>query len=89
MLFKVRPSVIASWPAWEVRLINAYLQKQPAPEERIEIVLAMLCQLYQNRTRGKEEQPKRVKDYLPFIDPWPDESEYTEGELEIMRALGK
>lgn len=49
----------------------------------------MLCQLYQNRTRGKEEQPKRVKDYLPFIDPWPTESEYTEGELEIMRALGK
>lgn len=85
----MRPSVIASWPAWEVRLINAYLQKQPAPEERIEIVLAMLCQLYQNRTRGKEEQPKKVKDYLPFLDPWPQTggTEYTEFELEIMREL--
>lgn len=55
------------------------------------LALATLTAVYFNRTRGKDEQPKKIKDYLPFIDPWPDQNvtEYTEGELEIMRALGK
>lgn len=55
------------------------------------LALATLTAVYFNRTRGKDEQPKKIKDYLPFNDPWPDQSvtDYTEGELEIMRALGK
>lgn len=83
---------IASWPAWEVRLIDAYLNKQPAAEDRMEFALATLCAMFFNANRGKEQAARRMKDYLPFLDPWPnlgDLGQYSELDLEVMKALGE
>lgn len=61
---------------------------QPAPEDRIEVALASLHATYFNRTRQKSEAAKSMKDYLPFLDPWPEPTEYSDTDLQSMRALG-
>lgn len=83
---------IALWPAWEVRLIDEYLQRQPSSGDRVEIAVARLCALFFNVHRDKDQSPKMLKDYLPFYDPWPqliDTGRYSEVDLEMMKALGK
>ena len=79
---------IASWPAQEVRLLETYLDKQPAPEERIEFAVATLCALMFNANRGKDIPPRRIKDYLPYDDPWPMPGRYSELDREVMDAFG-
>lgn len=80
---------IALWPAWEVRLIDAYLNKQPAAEDRIEIALATLCAMFFNANSSKEKASRRVKDYLPFLDPWPLPGRYSDLDREVFEALGR
>lgn len=67
--------------------MDVYLQKQPAPEERNEIAMATLCALFFNANRGKGQSPRRLKDYLPFIDPWPMPGRYSELDREVLEAL--
>lgn len=83
------PSEVAARPAWEVRLLDEYLQKQPPAGDRVEIVVARLCTLFFNVHRDKSQALKTVRDYLPFYDPWPMIGRYTELDIEYMRALGR
>lgn len=80
---------IASWPAWEVRLLDEFLDKQPAAEDRIEIAIATLCALFFNANRGKAQASRQMKDYLPFLDPWPLPGRYSDVDREVMKALGR
>lgn len=80
---------IAYWPSWEVRLLDYYLQHQPAPDERVEIAVATLCAMFFNVHRAKEYAPRSMKDYLPFLDPWPVLGRYSDLDREVMAALGQ
>lgn len=78
MLFRRPVREIASWPAWEVELLEHYLARQPAPEQRIEIALAQLSAMYANRHRDPQKQPKPVEpmQFMPFHpDPWDRDAE--------------
>jgi hypothetical protein len=65
------PSEVARWPADDVRLLEHYLAKQPAPIERVEIALARLTAEYVNVHRAKGEELKQPTDFMSFRDPWP------------------
>lgn len=78
MLFRLRPSEVAAWPAWEVRLLEQYLAKQPAPEDRIEIAIARLTAVFINTHLKPGAKAVETADLLAFRDPWagPPESEF-------------
>lgn len=81
MLFRRRPSEVAAWPAWEVRLLEQYLAKQPAAEDRIEIAIARLTALFINTKLGPGSKQAETTDYLSYRDPWAgQEQESTEYE---------
>lgn len=87
VIFRRPVREIASWPAWEVRLLDRYLEKQPAAEERIEIGVATMCALFFNANRGIGQSARRLKDFLPFYEPWPMPGRYSEIDREVMEAL--
>lgn len=88
MTFRRPVREIAAWPAWEVRLLEEYLDKEPAAEDRNELALAKLCALTWNANRGKDQPVKEMKDYLPFLDPWPQEDRYSDLDRQMLKALG-
>lgn len=64
-------SEVLAWPESHVRLQLAFLAKEPAAEDRIEIAVAQLAALVFNRSRSSEdEDPLSLTDFLPFADPW-------------------
>jgi hypothetical protein len=92
VLFRRRPSEVAAWPAWEVRLLEQYLAKQPATADRIEIALARLTATYVNAHLREGAKPVETTDYLAYLDPWPEPVDvgtgrYSALDLEIMRGL--
>jgi hypothetical protein len=92
VLFRRRPSEIAAWPASEVRLLEHYLAKQPAPEERVELILARLTSIYINAHLKEGAKPSEPIEHLRFLDPWPEPMDvgvgrYSALDLEIMRGL--
>lgn len=92
MLFRRRPSEVASWPAWEVRLLEQYLGKQPAAEDRLELALARLTAIYINCHLREGAKPSETTDYLPYLDPWPMPEDvgtgrYSALDMEILGAL--
>ena len=65
--------------------MEQYLRKQPSPEDRVEIAIATLCTLFFN---AHYKGDRTVKDYLPYYNPWPMISRYSDLDIEIMQALG-
>lgn len=88
MLFGRPLHEIAAWPAWEVRLLEHYLARQPSPSERIERAIAHLSAIYFNGHRAEGSPARTVADFLPYLDPWPDLTRYTEVDREILSVLG-
>lgn len=90
-MFRCRPSDIAKWPAWEVRLLEHYLAKQPAAGDRIEIALAQICSMYLAAHQKQGAQQPKVSDFLPYLDPWAvklQKGRYSETDISILKALG-
>jgi hypothetical protein len=94
VLFRRRPSEVAAWPAWEVRLLEQYLAKQPAAEDRIEIAVARLTATYVNAHLREGTKAVETTDYLAYHDPWSKEvvadPEYVnanKGWLQAFRSL--
>jgi hypothetical protein len=93
-LFRVRPSQILAWPAWELDLIEHYLAKQPAPEERVEIAIARLTLSYLSAHRGRGEPEIQLKELLPYLSPeWVevprfDSARYDDVDRSILEAFG-
>lgn len=76
-----------AWPAEEVQLLEHYLVKQPAPDERIEIALATLTAIYVNVHMEKGVPQKSARDFLPYLEPWKEVS--SDVDQEVLRALMK
>ncbi len=77
MLFRRPLHEVAAWPEVEVRLLEHYLAKQPAPEERIEIALAQLSAHYLNAHTDPAlgRPPVQAEDQMPFHRIWEREEE--------------
>lgn len=95
MLFRLRPSAVLAWPAWELDLVREYLARQPAPEERVEILLARLAAMYAT-VHAKEGAPAaEPAAFLAYLDPWPQgdapaprAGRYTEADLSFIKLFG-
>lgn len=72
LLFKTPPHVVLTWPGSTLRLIERYLSKVPAPEERAEYMLAQLTSKLINSKIGKAGSPTRLQDFLLFKDAFTD-----------------
>lgn len=65
-----------------------YLSKQPMANDRVEFAMATLCAMFFNANRGQGQPVKNVKDYLPFIDPWPSkDGRYSDLDKEVLGTL--
>lgn len=84
MLFRRPLREVAAWPAWEVQVLQHYLAKQPAPEERLEVVLANLSAMFFNAHRGPGKQPLSADQFLFYRDPWPV---YSDVDKQALAAL--
>jgi hypothetical protein len=69
-LLRVPLHEVARWPQPELDLYAAFLAKEPAPDERIEIAVAQLTALGANMMRGRGQPAKSTADFLLFRDPW-------------------
>lgn len=93
VLFRCRPSEVARWPDWERDLIEHYLARYPAPEERLEFSIAHLSSIYVSAHQGRNATPPKLTDFLLFKDPFDraprvDMGRYTETDRSLLEALG-
>lgn len=90
VLFGRRPAEVAGWPAWELRLLEHYLAKQPAPIERVEVALAHLAAIYVNAHLKPGAKPAEIPDFLPYLKAFEvvKKSRYSDTDMSILKALG-
>lgn len=93
MVFRRPLHEIALWPAAELELIQAYLEKRPAGEDRIERVIAQGQAIYINRHLKEGTTPRTPADFLPYLDPWADAvkadaTRYSDVDRAMIKALG-
>ncbi len=80
------PSVVMGWPASDLRLLGEYMDVQPAPLERLEILLAHLgaCHF------STEKRPVATEKFLLFRNSWRSaSSRYSENDLEILDSIDR
>lgn len=89
MLYRVPLSHVASWPARHLDLLEQYLAREPAPEERLEVALANFMVMYAT-ANGKQGAPqKKVADFLPYLKAWPQPADgrYNPVDMEVLQEL--
>lgn len=84
---------VAKWDAAEIRLLQAFIAREPPAEERLDIAIAGLRCLLSNYLRPAGRAPFRLLDFLPFHDPWKPapvaaDERYSDLDREIISALG-
>lgn len=90
VLFGVRPSEVARWPASELRLVEEFLAVEPSAVDRIEIAIAHLHASYVSVHSRKGATPPKVEAFLPYRKSWKDRAlalRYSEADMEIIKAL--
>lgn len=75
------------WPAEEVQILEHYLAKQPAAEDRIEVAVASLIAIYVNAHLRDGAAAKSERDFLPYLEPWREVT--SDVDQEVLRALMK
>lgn len=59
------------WPAWEIDLLRAFLEREPHVEERTERLLAHLTAVTINANRDpNKSDPTQIQDLLPHLRAW-------------------
>lgn len=81
------------WPAWELDLVREYLARQPAPEERVEILLARLAAMYATVHAKEGAPPAEPRAFLAYLDPWAEAAaeasgRYSEADLSFIKHFG-
>lgn len=66
-----------------------YLARDPAPTERVEVMLAQLTAYFVKANQGKGGGEKKVSDFLLYRNAWPDESDgrYNETDKQVLAEL--
>ena len=85
---------ILNWPQSQLRLWAAYLARERAPWERVEIAVAQLCALFANVNRKKGSKALTTSDFLLFKDAWDYRPETGDANLDddisrIIQVFGK
>ena len=70
MLFRIRPSEVAAWPAWELDLLDHFLAREPDPMVRVEVALARLMSIYANVHREKGSPQRELAEFMTFAKAW-------------------
>jgi len=84
---------VARWPDWERDLVESYLARNPAPEERLEFATAHLSSIYVAAHQGRGATAPKLTDFLLFKDafnqaPRVEMGRYTETDRSLLEALG-
>jgi hypothetical protein len=86
---------VARWPDWERDLLEHYLARNPAPEERLEYALANIATIYVSAHQGRAAPRPSLADFLLFKDafthttsPAVDRGRYNEADMSLLEALG-
>lgn len=79
---------MAGWPAWELDLIDRFVQKEPSAFDRVEIAIARLTAMYAAYHRPSGARVPKVSDYLPYMNAWPIEGgRYSDLDREYLAEL--
>ena len=89
VLFQERPSTVASWPTYELDLLDAFFEKEPSAMDRIDNGIAALNSNVFNAIKNSGTSAKSVNDYLPHLKAWPrfDLGQYSEVDQEILQEM--
>ena len=89
VLYRVRLSEVASWPAWEIDLIEHYLAREPAPIERVEVALAHLAAMYHSAHQKQGAPQKKIADFMLYAKAWPAaiDGRYNEIDMQVLQEL--
>lgn len=91
VLYRVPLHEIALWPAAEVEVLKAYLDKRPATEDRLEAMIASGQAMWLSSKQKPGTDPPSVSDFLMYPDPWrdaPQANRYSDTDLSLLKALG-
>lgn len=73
-------------------LVEAFLSKEPAPDQRVEIAVARLCELFASAWGKPGSTPPTVMTFLPFHGVWnkptPGDARYSDLDREALAAFG-
>lgn len=61
---------ILAWPAWHADAYRAFLEREPPPEQRIELILARIGARVFNATRGQGQPAFESTEFLLPRDLW-------------------
>lgn len=88
---------MARWPVWELHLLDAFLSIEPAEGSRIEAMLAQLTAIYVGAHQSQGSVAPSLEKFMIYRDAWKkaniegvdgiDESEFSETDLSVLRAL--
>ncbi|MBP9034814.1 MAG: hypothetical protein KBG29_13015 [Pseudomonadales bacterium] len=82
---------VLAWPLWVVHAYADFLAREPATEDRLEVMLAQLAAQYGAVHRAQGAPVPRINDFLLYRDAWADadadDSDYSAVDREIMRQL--
>lgn len=89
MLYQARLSDVASWPAWELDLLEHYLAREPAPTERVEVALAHLAAMYHSAHLPKGASRKKISDFMLYAKVWPAAADgrYNDLDMQVLQEL--
>jgi hypothetical protein len=88
-MFQQRPSTVARWQAWELDLLDEFLEREPCAADRIEISVARLNVHFAAAHRREGAPAPKLLDFLPYLKAWPDagSNRYSDVDKEIMKAM--
>lgn len=72
MVFRQPLHVIASWPAADLAVMKAYLDRRPPAEERIEAMFARAQAMWVSSMQRQGQSPPKPADFLTYPDAWLD-----------------
>lgn len=76
------------WPSHDLKLLEHYLAREPAPVERVEVMLAHLTAIFVKAHSSKSVDPK-ITDFLLYLKAWPEEADgrYNEVDRQVLAEL--
>lgn len=82
---------ILRWPDWQVDAYAAFMEREPTPDQRIEILLAKLASRIFNVTRAAGASATEARDFLLPKDLWAPEgaTPIESDEMKLMAALDR
>lgn len=79
---------LLKWPAWQLDAYQAFVQREPPPDQRIEMILAQIATRVFNATRPQGVSAVSFQDFLQPRDLWGSPAPSSGLTLEEMQMIG-